>query len=342
MSEKTDGQILIHCFAGCPLDEVLKALKLSKSDLFPNRKRHPSIAFRYGYYDESYHLLYENVRLTPKGFYQRRPDGAGEWINDLSGVRRVLYRLPEVLQAERVMIFEGEKDCRTIRKLEKFLSFPFVATTSGGADTWNPEFADCLRGKDVVVIADKDAAGAKFRRNVVRSLQATAASLKVAKLPVGKDVTAWIEAGESLDWEGAIEQLEQFISEAPELRRRRLGDYEAAILAYLDGEGKTLQEIRGGVKGKTCDLDKALRRLCARGDVQRRGVGVRNSPFQYSLSRFPLLKGSSPRDTHFLRNVLQPSKRDSDRTRMNSESILVPNFSNAEFLKMESESEKGT
>lgn len=331
VSEKPDGQILIHCFAGCQTDAVLAALKLSKSDLFPERTRSQKVVFRYGYYDERHHLLYEKVRLRPKGFYCRRPDGQGGWTRNLDGIRPVLYRLRAVLRAGRVIICEGEKDCRTIRKLEKFLGFPYVATTSGGADTWRPDFAEWLAGKDVVVIPDKDPAGTKFRRNVVRSLRDKAASLKVVRLPVGKDITAWLEKGEGQDWDGAIEQLNQFISEAPELRRRRPGDYEAAILAFLDRRGKTLKEILAGVKGKTHDLYRALRNLCARGEVQISGAGVRNSPLRYSLPKSSLLQSSFTIQTHSLRNVLPMNECGTDITRMNSEPILVPNSSKADI-----------
>ncbi|HUZ45211.1 MAG TPA: hypothetical protein VMW54_01100 [Terriglobia bacterium] len=337
VSEKPSGQILIHCFAGCPVEAVLDVLNLSKSDLFPDRTASQKVVFRYSYYDESYHLLYEKVRLSPKGFYCQKPDGRGGWTRNLEGIRQVLYRLPEVLRARRVIICEGEKDCRTLRKLEKFLGLPYIATTSGGAETWRPEFAEWLTGKDVVVIPDKDLAGKKFRRKVVHSLRDRARSLKVITLPVRKDVTAWLEAGDGQDMEGAVEQLEQFILEAPELRRRRAGDYEKAILAFLDRRGETLKDIRDRVKGKTRDVDKALRNLLARGEVQRSGAGVRNSPFLYSLPH-----SSFPRHTHSLRNVLPTSECDSNKTRMNSEPILVPNLSSAEFLNVENEIGKHT
>jgi putative DNA primase/helicase len=44
-------------------------------------------------------LLYEAVRYAPKGFSQRRPDGKGGWIKNMKGVTRVLYRLPQIIEA---------------------------------------------------------------------------------------------------------------------------------------------------------------------------------------------------------------------------------------------------
>jgi hypothetical protein len=66
----------------------------------------------YPYSDEGGTLLYEVVRLEPKSFRQRRPDGNGGWIWKLEGMRRVIYRWPEILRYADATIFvcEGEKD----------------------------------------------------------------------------------------------------------------------------------------------------------------------------------------------------------------------------------------
>lgn len=37
ISEGTGGQILLHCFAGCSIDEITGALGLDLADLFPER-----------------------------------------------------------------------------------------------------------------------------------------------------------------------------------------------------------------------------------------------------------------------------------------------------------------
>jgi putative DNA primase/helicase len=53
----------------------------------------------YPYTDESGNVLFEVVRYEPKTFAQRRPDGQGGYIYNINGVRRVLYKLPDVLRA---------------------------------------------------------------------------------------------------------------------------------------------------------------------------------------------------------------------------------------------------
>jgi hypothetical protein len=59
----------------------------------------PRIVCTYEYTDEFGALLYEVVRFEPKDFRQRRPDGLGGWIWNLDDTRRVLYRLPELIES---------------------------------------------------------------------------------------------------------------------------------------------------------------------------------------------------------------------------------------------------
>src|SRR5262245_63486625 len=55
------------------------------------------IVAAYDYTDDEGELLYQVVRLEPKDFRQRRPDGKDGWTWS-AGERRVLYRLPELVQ----------------------------------------------------------------------------------------------------------------------------------------------------------------------------------------------------------------------------------------------------
>jgi len=56
----------------------------------------------YSYHDEQRVLLYQVIRYDTEvrddRFGQRRPDGKGGWIGKLGRVRRVLYRLPELIE----------------------------------------------------------------------------------------------------------------------------------------------------------------------------------------------------------------------------------------------------
>ena len=130
----------------------------------------------YDYTDEHENLLYQVVRLEPKDFRQRRPDGAGGWVWKLEDVRRVLYRLPELLSVEPdelVLVCEGEKDADRARLMG------FAATTNaGGAQKWRPEYAEPLRGRPTAIIPHNDKDGREHAEKVARSLYGKAASVK--------------------------------------------------------------------------------------------------------------------------------------------------------------------
>ena len=184
VTEADNGLILMYCHAECSYEDICRTLNMS------------NIVATYDYRDEAGKLLYEVTRTTPKGFFQRRPDGKEGFINGLGDVRRVLYRLPELLKEDRkqpVFIPEGEKDVDALRQLG------FVATcNSGGAGKWRDEYNRWLSERDVVVLPDNDAQGEEHARTVANSLLGVAASVKVvrfANLPDKGDVSDWLNAG---------------------------------------------------------------------------------------------------------------------------------------------------
>ena len=184
-----DGKTLIHCHAGCSSEAVLAALGIEARDLFDNGSGGRRIVAEYDYCDEKGELLYQVVKFDPKDFSQRRPDGNGGWIWNLKGTRRVLYRLPEVLNAKSVLVVEGEKDAETARKLG------LIGTTGGAAGQWRDEYRESLRGKRVAVIADADPPGRKHAQQVADSLFGKVQSLKVLELSGAKDLSEWMERG---------------------------------------------------------------------------------------------------------------------------------------------------
>ncbi len=189
-------KILLHCHAGCTIEKIVAAVGLKISDLFTEGKSGLRIAATYDYLDERGDLLFQVVRLVPKSFKQRRPDGRGRWIWNLKGVPSVLYCLPELLRTKYVLIPEGEKDVETAR------SMGFAATCNpGGAGKWRDEYSEQLRGKRVMVIADADEPGRKHAQQVAASLAGKVETLKVLELPGAKDLTEWVERG------GTREQL---------------------------------------------------------------------------------------------------------------------------------------
>jgi Protein of unknown function (DUF3987) len=172
------------------------------------------IAATYNYVDESDVLLFQVLRFEPKDFRQRRPDGEGGYIWNLDGVRRVPYRLPELIEAiasgHSVVVVEGEKDADALHELN------IVATTnSGGAGKWRSEYSEFLRGADVVLAPDNDETGAKHMEAVARSLRGVARSIRLLTLPglpPKGDVSDWLAGG------GTPEGLWSLVHKAPHWR----------------------------------------------------------------------------------------------------------------------------
>ena len=165
------------CKCGSRHDPSLAAVSVKKK-----------VEATYRYTDEHGKLLFEVVRFKPKDFRQRRPDGNGGWVWNLRGVRRVLYRLPEVVKAEQVFVVEGERDA------DMLASWGVAATTNpAGAGQWKPEYSEFLRGKRVVIIPDADEAGRRHGLDVASSLLGVAAEVRIVELPGAKDVSEWAE-----------------------------------------------------------------------------------------------------------------------------------------------------
>jgi hypothetical protein len=95
------------------------------------------IAASYDYTDADGTLLYQVLRLEPKGFRQRRPDGNDGWVWKLDDVRRVPYRLPELLKYPDATVFvcEGEKDTDRVASRRH-------CATCVASGKWEP---DCIK-----------------------------------------------------------------------------------------------------------------------------------------------------------------------------------------------------
>ena len=95
----TKQPVVMWCHAGCDIRDVLATIGLSWAAVCaPRDGAGPVVVAEYRYTDESGEVLYVKERREPKDFRLKRPDGGG-WRWNLGGVRRVLYRLPEVAEA---------------------------------------------------------------------------------------------------------------------------------------------------------------------------------------------------------------------------------------------------
>ncbi|GAG74581.1 unnamed protein product, partial [marine sediment metagenome] len=154
------------------------------------------------------------------------------WIKGIKGVRRVLYRLPEVIKANEILIAEGEKDADNLSKIG------FTATTCPmGAGKWKPEYNKYLKGKDVVLIPHNDDEGRKHVQQVADSLTGTVKNLKVLDLPDlpdKGDVSDFIESFE--DKEQAAETLAKMIEGADPYKQRKSTPTRFTVIELMSME----------------------------------------------------------------------------------------------------------
>ena len=211
--------------------EILKGIA---NDFGIAREKQKSrIVKTYDYLNADGKVHSQTVRMDPKSFFQRRPDGNGGWITkDIwKDTKPILYNLPDVLKAPEVIIVEGEKDADTANLLG------FIGTTCPmGAGSWRDEYSQTLKGKDVVLIPDNDDQGRKHMTKIAASLQNVAKSLKWVELPglpIKGDVSDFIESfGDDPD--GAGEKLAIMIENAEPYESPHKKTIKDAILELND------------------------------------------------------------------------------------------------------------
>ena len=242
-----NGGVVLYCqSAQCSAESIAAALDLKMSDLSPDdpswkprktRKRSPQTIrepkpqpkaqkqsdpplsqcareAEYLYQDTDGITLYKQVRYSGEGGYKtfrsEHPDG-DQWKSGRGKSNRVLYRLPELTQAdpnEWVYLVEGEKDADNLAALG------LVATTNdggGGVGKWKHEYhAAPLKGRRVVILPDNDETGRAHEREVFASLSGIASEVRVVRLPGLEDkgdVSDWLDAG------GTLEELRRIVED---------------------------------------------------------------------------------------------------------------------------------
>src|SRR5215207_2802653 len=174
-----EGQTLLHCFAGCAVEDVLSALGLGMGDLYDDPK------------GASYN--YADGRIVHRTAHKRfRQSG------NTSGTTTVLYRVEKVIDAVRagrtVYVVEGEKDVHAVESLDA------TGTTNPmGSKNWPRVDVTPLHSADVVVIPDRDPAGRRWAQDVLATLDGKAKSIRLALPKVGKDAADHVAAGHTLE-----------------------------------------------------------------------------------------------------------------------------------------------
>ena len=254
-----NGRVSLHCFAeqGCSRDKILHAIGVAPAEVAPPRRDKSHLVATYSYEDENGVLLYQYLRFAPKTIRARRPNGDG-WIYNLGNVRRVLYKLPQLVDAvmtgETIFVCEGEKDVDRLRELG------FAATCNpGGAGKWRREYSEFLRSANVVLLQDNDSSGETHVKVIAAAIAGVAASSRVicfSDLPPKSDVSDWLDLGHTADeLRRIVADTPTVVSSAPAL---------ATNLTALDPDREHLTEDVQGIWTLTQEGRKRLTNFLAR------------------------------------------------------------------------------
>lgn len=245
IGDGVDGRLLVFCHRGCSYGEIIAALISRGIDVHAIDWRAPSnggnrqrrepvrptkgadpiakleregfrVVIAYPYHDEDGALLYENVRLEKghngtreKTFRQRAPIGGNGWTYSLSNIRRVPYRLPDLVArtGENIHVTEGEKDADRLRSLGLLAT----SIAAPGKVDLQP-----FRGRRVYIHEDNDEAGRQKSANLREAITGTASHVVVvqyADAGPGGDVSDWLDHGR---WDGHGDALNALLQRCAE------------------------------------------------------------------------------------------------------------------------------
>jgi hypothetical protein len=229
---------LIKCHGGCATPDVLAAIGCTEADLYdypperpdkapepPRRCRHKlHIESRHPYPREDGELVNTVIRKRCSLCKVKDVRPARPWPE----ADRILYRLPEVIQAvrdgETIWVHEGEPCADALAALG------YVSTTNPfGADKWLDRYTGTLRGaRRVVIVADNDVPGYRHAADVARQLTA-------AGIPAVEVVRAAVDQPKAdiVDHLAAGGTAQTLIPVDP-----------AAMLAQLEGTGQGEADAR--------------------------------------------------------------------------------------------------
>jgi len=236
----SDGRVLMHCHAGCPIESILSAIGLSVRDLMPSnssytyktpRRRVPAGDSYVSESSDAPKPTYPTARAAIKDIERRRGKRSASWdYHNLDGepvgvilrwnrpdgkmiipvsrfddgwrlagmpVPRPLYRLADLVVANRIYITEGEKAAEAARSMGLIATTSAHGSQSPQRTDWSP-----LAGRECVILPDNDDPGRHYADAVVQILQRlhprpVIKIVELPGLPPGGDIADLVVAGRS-------------------------------------------------------------------------------------------------------------------------------------------------
>ena len=223
---------LFYCHAGCSVEDILAAVGLEKKDTFYDKEEYTTnwknyvesrekrkIEAIYNYVSCNGTYTFTKIRLEGKkllyGILENERFTYGLPRNTPRKSLKAIYGNVKALnkainENKHIFIVEGEKDVDTMAKQG------YIAFTYGGVNDWQSDFAELVKGANVIILADNDNAGIKVANTILNDIEAVTNSAKVV-IPMPDtpkaDITDYFEAGHTKD------EFEQMINTVTENRK---------------------------------------------------------------------------------------------------------------------------
>lgn len=224
---KGRDSVLIHCHAGCSIENVLSAAGLKMSDLYYHEKRTGSswrayienrekkkieAVYNYVFFNGSY--AFAKIRLQGKEMLYGRLENnrfhyglQGKSRKELKAIyapKGIQTIKKAVSEGKPIFIPEGEKDVDTLTK------YGYTAFSYGGVNDWAADMAQLCKGAAVYVLADNDEPGKCVAEMIQNDIKAVAKSSKIIvpmpDIPKA-DVSDYFAAGHSREeFESLLQQ----------------------------------------------------------------------------------------------------------------------------------------
>jgi hypothetical protein len=209
IGDRRDGKgIVVKCHAGCETVDVLAAVDMMLRDTFDDDQMRNA-------YSDNTTYIYPGGRRVHRKPNKDFPQSGNK--QDCS-----LFHADLIGDAETVYVPEGEKDVLAIEAVGGVAVCSAMGAGKADRFDWSP-----LRGKNAIIVADKDKEGRKHARQVADLLDGIAESVGIVEAAVGKDAADHIAAGMGLDEFVPVAQAEPTTWEAFDLGPWLTGQHQS-------------------------------------------------------------------------------------------------------------------
>ena len=206
VSVGNDGEILLKCFAGCSVENIVAALGLEMKDLFAEDKANfPTYEKPKQKPTRTVEAEYPHNGGKTKKIKYRYSDGTksfawfhmenGQWQPGRKNFKPELYKSHTPL-ADTVILVEGEKDVDTL----KGMGLVAVSLPDGANSKWDDTYTEELKDRTIIILPDNDEPGRKYAEMCARNLHEVANVFIVdlskawAEMPPKADISDMAEA----------------------------------------------------------------------------------------------------------------------------------------------------